>query len=216
MRPLIILGAGGGVHDLLDALEAINAAGPTWALVGLLDDARPPGSRHLGLEVLGPLRDAGRFGRCAFVNAIGSDRSYRRRPEILASTGLAPERFATIVHPAASVSSRARTGRGVSVAYGASVGGGAVVGDHVCLGPRSVVGHDTVIEDFAILAPGAILSGSVTLGRNGYVGAGAVVRQGVRVGEGALIGMGAVVIRDVPRGATVVGNPARPLERREE
>jgi UDP-2-acetamido-3-amino-2,3-dideoxy-glucuronate N-acetyltransferase len=43
------------------------------------------------------------------------------------------------------------------------------------------------------------------------IGSGAVILGGVTVGAGALVGAGAVVTRDVAPGATVVGNPARPL-----
>ncbi|MEO6776946.1 MAG: acyltransferase [Kofleriaceae bacterium] len=41
------------------------------------------------------------------------------------------------------------------------------------------------------------------------IGSGATILCGVRVGKGAMVGAGAVVTRDVPPGATVVGNPAR-------
>jgi sugar O-acyltransferase (sialic acid O-acetyltransferase NeuD family) len=213
-QSLVILGTGGGAHDVLDTVEAINAVRPGWQVAGFLDDARPPGSLHLGLPVLGGLREAARLPGHRFINVIGSDRSYLRRPDILASTALPPDRFATLVHPAASVSARARLGRGVHVAYGVSVGGGVVVGDHVCLCPGAVIGHDTVLEDYALVAPGAVVSGFVRLGRAAYVGARAVVRQSLRVGEGALVGMGAVVTREVGDAVTVVGNPARPLVRR--
>lgn len=44
------------------------------------------------------------------------------------------------------------------------------------------------------------------------------MRQGtpdkkLRIGKGAVIGAGAVVLNDVPPGATMVGNPARLLQR---
>jgi sugar O-acyltransferase (sialic acid O-acetyltransferase NeuD family) len=214
-RPLIILGTGGNAYDVLDVVDAINAVAPAWELAGLLDDIRPSGSRYLGLKVLGPLRDAGRFQGHDFANAIGSDRSYRYLPEILASTGLTADRFATLVHPIASVSARARLGRGVTVNHGVSVGGGAVIGDFVTLCPGCIIGHDAQVGDYSILAPGATISGFVHVERGCYVGARAVIRQQLRIGERTLVGMGAVVVREVAPGMAVVGNPARPLQRSE-
>jgi acetyltransferase-like isoleucine patch superfamily enzyme len=50
-----------------------------------------------------------------------------------------------------------------------------------------------------------------SVGRRASLGSGAVVLGGVTIGAEALVGAGAVVTRDVAPGATVVGNPARPL-----
>lgn len=212
-RPLIILGTGGNALDFLDVVEAINGVAPTWDLVGFLDDGRDPGSTYHGFEVLGPISRATEFRRCWFVNAVGSDKSYRRRPDIVAATGLGDQFFATLIHPGAGVSRRSRVGAGTVVNLGVSVGGEVEIGRHATLGPNCMIGHNTVIEDFAVVAPGAVISGFVRLGRGCYIGAGATVKQKVEVGAGALVGLGAVVTRDVPERATVIGNPARPLSR---
>ena len=47
------------------------------------------------------------------------------------------------------------------------------------------------------------------------VGANATILPGVRLGRGCTVGAGAVVVRDVAPGTTVVGNPARPVRRKE-
>ena len=206
--PLVILGTGGAAHDILDIVNAINRNAQTWQVVGFLDDARTPGSRHLGFPILGPLWTATRHNHVSFVNAIGSDQTCQRRPGIISECGVGLGRFATLVHPMASVSSRARIGRGVCVNFGVSVGGGASIGNHVTLCQGAIVGHDTNVDDYAALAPGAVVSGFVYVGKASYVGAAASIRQWVRIGEGAVVGMGAVVVKDVPPGATVVGNPA--------
>ena len=49
----------------------------------------------------------------------------------------------------------------------------------------------------------------VRIGHNVWIGGGAIILPGVTIGDDAIIGAGSVVTRDVPAGATVVGNPAR-------
>jgi len=92
------------------------------------------------------------------------------------------------------------------------------IGDHFHANLYSYVEHDCVIGDYVTFAPGAQCNGNVQIGDHAYIGAGAIIRQGkpgepLRIGAGAIVGMGAVVTCDVSAGATVVGNPARLLDR---
>src|ERR671932_787258 len=50
-----------------------------------------------------------------------------------------------------------------------------------------------------------------TIRRRARVGGAAVLCPGVEVGEEAFVGAGAVVVKDVPPGVVVVGNPARKI-----
>lgn len=81
------------------------------------------------------------------------------------------------------------------------------------------VAHDCVIGDFVTFSPGVRCNGRVHIDDYAYIGTNAIIREGtsekpLRIGKGAVVGMGAVVTKDVPAGATVVGNPARLMEKR--
>jgi len=81
---------------------------------------------------------------------------------------------------------------------------GVTIEDEVFVGPRATFTND--------LHPHAVGDWSITptlVKKGASIGAGAIVVCGVTIGEGAMVGAGAVVTRDVPPGATVVGNPAR-------
>lgn len=207
---VVILGASGNALDILDVVDALGAP---WEAAGVLDDGRAKGGGFGGLPILGRLAEAGGLADVVFINGIASERTHRRKLAIIAGTGLDAARFVTLIHPLAAVSRRAAIGPGSCIGPGCAVSGQVEIGAHAWLGSHAVIGHDCVLGAGATVAPSATLAGSVTLGAQAYVGSGAVLRPGITVGEGALIGMGAVVLRDVPAGAVVVGNPARPLAR---
>ncbi|UYQ91177.1 sugar O-acetyltransferase [Chitinophaga horti] len=50
---------------------------------------------------------------------------------------------------------------------------------------------------------------AIHIGKNVWIGGGALLMPGITVGDDAIIGAGSVVTKNVPAGATVVGNPAR-------
>jgi acetyltransferase-like isoleucine patch superfamily enzyme len=56
-----------------------------------------------------------------------------------------------------------------------------------------------------------ILRRPVVIEDDVWIGPSATILKGVRIGAGAFIEPGAVVLRDVPAGARVMGNPAQPV-----
>ena len=214
MQPkrIVILGAGGNSLGILDAIEALNAIRPTYVVEGILDDIpENQGRVVLGAKVIGKIEDAPRLAGCVFVNGISSVASFRKIPEVIRRTGLARERFETIVHPRATVASSARVGAGTAILAGSVMCPEAVIGDHVIILQNTTVNHHSRIGDFTTLSAGITILGYIEIGANAFIGGGATLAPLVKVGDGGLVGAGSVVIRDVPAGRVHAGNPAREI-----
>jgi serine O-acetyltransferase len=105
---------------------------------------------------------------------------------------------------------------GIEIHPGASIGRRFFI-DH---GMGVVIGETAVIGDDVTLYHGVTLGGTSwnkgkrhpTLEKGVVIGAGAKVLGPITIGAGAKVGSNAVVVKDVPPGATAVGNPARIID----
>ena len=105
---------------------------------------------------------------------------------------------------------------GIEIHPGAKIGRRVFI-DH---GMGIVIGETAEIGDDTLLYKGVVLGGTSlekgkrhpTVGKNVVIGSNSCVLGPIKIGDGAKIGSGSVVIKDVPRGATVVGVPGKVVE----
>lgn len=88
-----------------------------------------------------------------------------------------------------------------------------VIEDNVKIDNLVHVAHNVHICEGAFIIAGTILGGGVRIGRNAWVAPNVSVKQQLNIGDNSTVGLGAVVIRDVGEDETVIGNPARKLEK---
>jgi acetyltransferase-like isoleucine patch superfamily enzyme len=141
----------------------------------------------------------------------------------------------TIIYAGNLIGATFQTGHSVMIRELNEIGDNVSIGTHSIIEHHVKIGHGvrihsnvfipeySILEDGAWVGPGVVftnalypLSPEVKANLKGphlmsgsKIGAHATLLPGVIVGHGALVGAGAVVVRDVPDGKVVVGNPAR-------
>ena len=131
-----------------------------------------------------------------------------------------------IVGDQACVRERCEVGDDVVIGRGALVENDTSVGAFTKIQAEAYITSYSTLEDNVFIAPCVItandnfmgrtekrheLRKGPTIRRGARIGAGAVLCPGIEIGEEAFVGAGAVVVKNVPPGVAVVGNPARVL-----
>jgi len=118
-------------------------------------------------------------------------------------------RFATLVHPTATIAPSATLGAGCVVSAGVIVGAHTTISEQVILNRGVLVGHHTKIGRYVTVSPGANIAGLVSVADGAYIAMGATVLDRRILGAGSLVAAGSLVTRDVPANTEVRGSPAR-------
>lgn len=208
-RDIFVYGAGGAGRELADNLSY----SPFWNVLGFIDDdTKKIGTIIDGLEVLGGLDWLRNYeGNLAFC-MVGEPA--KKKAMIARIKENCPGiRFPLIINEKSQVSKYVTFGEGCIVAQPFNhLVPGVSLGNYVWINSYCGIGHDVQIGDYSTLYSNINLGGAAEIGERCLIGSGVTVRPGVIIGDDVIVGGGAVVVKDVPNGVTVIGNPAKELQ----
>ncbi len=208
MKKIYILGAGGFGRELLQWIKDINKVEKRWEIGGFLDDdPKALEGVECDYSIVGTISGWEPSDDEEFALGIASPVLKRKITGELKEKGAT---FADVIHPTAMVSEFAHYGEGLVMFPYSKLSCNSTVGDFVTI-LSSPIGHDTFIGDYSVISVNCNIIRNVKIGKDVFLAAGVCVAQDVEVGDGAYLGLGAVVLKDVPAGATMFGNPARPV-----
>lgn len=201
------MGAGGFGRELGCWLEDLPEANSTWKVCGFLDDnSKALEGLSSPLSIVGGIKEHSPSGGNLYVCGLGSQDNKRRICEALAVKGF---RFMSVVHPSVIIGRNVKLGEGVVLCPRVTLTCDIEIGAMAMINCHTTVGHDVRIGAWATISSNCDLTGHTEIGEAAYFGSGARVIPGKKVGARAVVGAGSVVIRDVPEGVSVFGNPAR-------
>lgn len=185
---LIIVGAGGfGLEVASYAEDIIRMRGVGFSIAGFLDDTKPRGTTHGTYPVLG--NTEGELAPDAlYVIALGRPQPRRAMVEKLRGRGA---KFATLMHPAAYISSTAIIGLGSIIAPFASIGPQAILGAQVVINTHASIAHDAQVGDCSVVAQHAALDGFAELDANVFIGMHAVIGSRCKIAADSVVAAGA-------------------------
>lgn len=124
------------------------------------------------------------------------------------------EKYCNFIHPSAYVAGSAKMGYGNVVLANTVINSGATIGNFNTFNSGDLFGHDTTIGDSNFFAAHACLGSNVHVGNMNFFGISCCVKNKTTLGDKNVIGQCANVVKDIDNSLVMIGNPAKPLEKK--
>lgn len=206
---IVIIGGKGNGTVIASTIEGCIDKGYDIECVGFLNDVEKVVN---GYPVLGGIKnmDWKRLPEeYKFIYAMSNIKESPQRFQLLLDLNIPIERFATVIHPSAIVSKKAKIGSGVVLMPLTLVSPNVIIGNHSQMYAQSFVGHDTEVGEMVFIANNASIGGRVKIKNSAHIGSNSSILERITIGEYSIIGLGSVVLANVGDYEKVVGNPAK-------
>ena len=213
MKKLLIYGA--TFVDTIRLVHKINMHVPTWEIAGVIDD-NPEllNARICGYPVLGNheyLKEyIARFPDIYVFNNVNPSIAIHKIIGERIDALQVP--VPSLIHP--DIDTECVTiGKGVFIPQGCIIGCNTAIGDYVTFRYGVIVSHDVQVGDYAFIGPGSVCTSHTVIEPETYLGACSTVINGAIIGRGSMVGASTLINKNIRSGATVVGIPARELDK---
>ncbi len=213
---IAIYGGGGFAREVAWLIQSCNREKKLYEVVCFIDDdVQLQGQVINRIPVISFEQAKNQFSGIGVVGAIGNPKTRQTVMEKVINAGFSTP---TIIHPNVEYSEWVDIDPGAVICAGNILTTNIKLGKQIQINLDCTIGHDVIMGDYTTLAPGVHVSGWVHFGKRVYVGTGAVIINGVEgkplvIEDDAVVGAGACVTKSVASGVTVVGIPAKPLQR---
>lgn len=208
MKKIAIFGAGGFGRETHLLIEQMNEVIPQWEFIGYFDDAK----NNVVENYLGGVKELNAINESLYIVVAIAEPDVRKN--VVHKITNSKIKFATLIHPSVILNKReVKVGEGSIITTYNVFTTNIEIGKHVIVNLSCTTGHDVCLGDYCSIMPGVHLSGAVSVGEGVLVGTGARVLQNLNIGVSSKVGAGSVVTKDVLPHTTVVGIPAKPINK---
>lgn len=156
----------------------------------------------------------GKYEEIKFIYQMWRPDLMRTRIDLLNSFHIPGNKFGTFIHPSVIVSKSAKIGYGSAIMGNCVVNPNTVVGNHCTIHSGTLVGHDSKMGDYNFIAAHTAIGSNNMIGNSNFFGLKCSLNNKITIGDDCFIGMAANVLKNVETGSMVIGNPAKPVERK--
>ena len=208
MKQLLIIGARGWGREVYSTfVNSYMYEKGGYEVKGFLDDKADAldGLKGDWPPIIGSVEDYEIQPNDVFFCAMG-DVSWRKYyVNLIAKKG---GRFINVIDRSAWVNSAASLGEGIYIGPITMVSANVHIGDHVMIQSYCNIGHDVMIGNYASIESYVFMGGYSSIGELSTMHTKSSIIPHKSVGKEGVVGFGSVVMRNVPDGVHVFGNPA--------